>query len=54
VPLPFYGRRPAEPRRPGPTLTDVLRDRLGLELVSRPATEDVLVIDRIERPVLDP
>jgi uncharacterized protein (TIGR03435 family) len=37
-----------------PSLAEALRDQLGLMLEARSSTESVLVIDRIERPVLDP
>jgi uncharacterized protein (TIGR03435 family) len=37
-----------------PSLAAALRDQLGLMLEARSSTESVLVIDRIERPVLDP
>jgi len=53
------GASPADPvytrlARSLPSLTEALRDQLGLILEARPSTERVLVIDRIERPVLDP
>jgi uncharacterized protein (TIGR03435 family) len=41
-------------KRPvGPTLTDALRDQLGLKLEAQPVPAQVLVIDSVERPTPD-
>jgi uncharacterized protein (TIGR03435 family) len=36
-----------------PSLVTALQDQLGLKLERRRVTEDVLVVDRIERPIPD-
>jgi len=45
----FWTARPSDGSDDGPTIDEAVRDQLGLRLESSKASEDVIVIDRIEK-----